>query len=232
MHLATLVCFCISAASAVKHYGLTPTEDVKNMVEYHARALSGNDMNMNLTSLFTTDSQNFHDGADFLAAELGIFNKTIADVFPPHSFKIGNSSLQARSAINGECQGHGNIEDNLSSNQITAVCAAMTSAAVGGVTGLIGVVDSKVCVEAGTGHPLPSCKSIFAIINTSGVTFTSITVNTYCPQFLSFFVACHGADAEATASSDSALELTGFNSQKNYNCQGPHPNEKCIETSA
>lgn len=32
MHLATLVCFCISAASAVKHYGLTPAEDVKNMV--------------------------------------------------------------------------------------------------------------------------------------------------------------------------------------------------------
>lgn len=43
-------------------------------------ALSGNDMN--LTSLFTTDHHNSHDGADFLAAELGIFNKTISEVFP------------------------------------------------------------------------------------------------------------------------------------------------------
>lgn len=80
MHLATLVCFCISTASAVKHYGLTPTMEVQNMVEKHALGLSGIDVN--LTSLFMTDHHNSHDGADFLAAELGIFNKTIAELFP------------------------------------------------------------------------------------------------------------------------------------------------------
>lgn len=124
MHLATLVCFCISAASAVKHYGLTPAEDVKNMVENHAQALSENDMN--LTSLFTTDHHNSHDGADSLAA--------------------------------------------------------------GGMGSIIGVVDSKICVEAGTADPLPSCKGIFAFVNTSDSTFTGITVNAYCPQFLPVFL--------------------------------------------
>lgn len=31
MHLATLVCFCISTASAVKHYGLAPAMDVQDV---------------------------------------------------------------------------------------------------------------------------------------------------------------------------------------------------------
>lgn len=177
---------------------------------------------MDLTSLFTTDHHNSHDGADFLAAELGIFNKTIAEVLPSPSFSFGNSSLQVRNPINGQCQGHGNIEDNLSSNQITAVCAAIAAGTAGGVGSIIAVVDSRVCVEAGTGHPLPSCKSIFAFINTSGTTFTGIATNASCPQFLSSFVSCHGSDTKATARSNSAFEMTGFNPQKNYNCQGDH----------
>lgn len=124
------------------------------------------------------------------------------------------------------------IEDNLSSDQITAICGTIAAGATGSVKGIIGVVDSKVCVEAGTGHPLPSCKSIFGFINTSGTTFTSITVNAYCPQFLSLFVSCHGSDTQATARSNNAFEMTGFNSQKNYNCQGDdHEDTKCIVTS-
>lgn len=168
------------------------------------------------------------NGADFLAAELGIFNKTIAELFPSPSFDFGDSPLQARNPINGKCQGHGNIQDNLSKNQITAVCATVAAGAAGGVGQLIAVVDSKLCVEAGTGHPLPSCKSIFAFIQTSGTTFTGVTVNAYCPQFLSLFVSCHGSDTKATARSDSAFEMTGFNSQKDYNCKGDHEGEKCI----
>lgn len=160
MHLATLVCFCISTASAVKHYGLTPTMEVQNMVENHALGLSGIDVN--LTSLFMTDHHNSYDGADFLAAELGIFNKTIAELFPSPSFNFGDNPLQARAPINGKCQGHGNIQDNLSANQITALCATIAAGAAGGVGQLIAVVDSKICVEAGTGHPIPKCKSIFA----------------------------------------------------------------------
>ncbi|CAG8903864.1 unnamed protein product [Penicillium egyptiacum] len=199
MHLATLVCFCISTASAVKHYSLTPAMDVQNMVENHAWGLLGNDMN--LTSLFTTDHHNSHDGADFLAAELGIFNKTIAELFPSPSFDFGDGPFQARNPINDKCQGHGNIQDNLSENQITAVCATVAAGAAGGVGQLIAVVDSKLCVEAGTGHPLPSCKSIFAFIQTSGTTFTGVTVNAYCPQFLSLFVSCHDSDTKATARS-------------------------------
>lgn len=101
---------------AVKHYGLTPTE---NVIKNLGQALLGNDMN--LTSLFTTDHHNSHDRADFHAAELGAFNKTIAGVFPSPSFGFGKSSLQARNLFNSQCQGHGNIEDNLNSNQMTAV---------------------------------------------------------------------------------------------------------------
>ncbi|KAJ5243142.1 uncharacterized protein N7469_001469 [Penicillium citrinum] len=228
-YLGTLFCFCISAASAVKHYGLTPTEDVRNMVNHHVQALSGN--GMNLTSLFMTDHIHAHDGADFLAAELGIFNKTIADMFPSHASSLGSNPIQARSSINGKCQGHGNIEDNLSKLQINSICYSIASGAAGGVTAIVGVVDSKVCVEAGTGHPLPSCKSIFAFINTAGTTFTGGMVNTYCPQFLSLFTSCHGSDTQATARSNSAFEMTGFNTQKNYNCQGDHEGEKCITTS-
>lgn len=229
MYLATLFCFCISAASAVKHYGLTPTEDVRNMVDHHVQALSGNDMN--LTSLFTTDHLHAHDGADFLAAELGIFNKTIADIFASHASSFENSPIQARSSINGKCQGHGNIEDSLSSLQINTICYAIASGAAGGVTAVVGVVDSKVCVEAGTGHPLPSCKSIFAFINTAGTTFTGGMVNTYCPQFLSLFVSCHGSDTQATARSNKAFEMTGFNTQKDYNCKEPHQGEQCVATT-
>ena len=31
-----------------------------------------------------------------------------------------------------------------------------------------------------------------------------------------FFVSCHGSDTNVTAKSDSAFEITGFNSQKEY----------------
>ncbi|KAJ5516454.1 hypothetical protein N7527_008014 [Penicillium freii] len=129
--------------------------DVQNMVEKHALGLLGNDIN--LTSLFTTDHHNSHDGADFLAAELGIFNKTIAELFPSPSFDFGDSALQARNPINGKCQSHGNIQDNLSQNQIIAVCATITAGAAGGVGKLIVVVDSKLCVEADFWHNIYWC---------------------------------------------------------------------------
>ncbi|OKP07693.1 hypothetical protein PENSUB_5808 [Penicillium subrubescens] len=58
MQLAALFCFSISAAYAVKHYGLTPTEDVRNMVNHRVQAFSGDVMN--LTSLFMTDAHHDH----------------------------------------------------------------------------------------------------------------------------------------------------------------------------
>jgi hypothetical protein len=173
-----------------------------------------------------------HDGADFLAAELDNVNKTIADIFASHASSFENSPIEARSSINGKCQGHGNIEDRLSNLQINTICYAMASGVAGGVTAIVGVVDSKVCIEAGTGHPLPSCKSSFAYINTVGTTFTGGMVNEYCPQFLSLFVLCHGSDAQATAQSNKAFEMTGFNTQKDYNCKESHRGEKCVATTA
>jgi hypothetical protein len=83
------------------------------MVDHYGQALSCN--NINLTSLFTTDQLHAYDGADFLVAGLGIFNKTIADIFASHTSSFKNSLIQARSTIKGKFQGHGNIEDSLSS---------------------------------------------------------------------------------------------------------------------
>lgn len=227
MQLAALFCFCISAASAVKHYGLTPTEDVRNIVNHRVQAFSGDVMN--LTSLFTTDALHNHDGADFLAAELGIFNKTLADVFPPHTSSSGHNSIQARAIVEGQCQGHGKIEDNLSSLQINSICYSLAGAAASPITAIIGVIDSNACVESSSGHSVGLCKTIFMMINTAGTTFTGGMVSTYCPAFLSFFVKCKGADAQAHPVNNKDIDMTAFNTQKDRNCDGPTGGEKCTE---
>lgn len=53
MYLATLICFCLSAVTAVKHYGMMPPDDMYGMIEDHAQKLLENDMR--LVSIFTTD---------------------------------------------------------------------------------------------------------------------------------------------------------------------------------
>ena len=226
MHFATIVCLCISTASAVNHYGLLPTEDVRSMIEQHVQKFMNDDLT--ITSIFTTDSHNTHDGADFLTSELGIFNKTVFDIFTPSAHR--SSALEPRSPVDNECKNHGNIEDNLSQDQIGHVCNGMAAAAGTGVSGIITVVESKICVEAGTGHTLNSCKTIVSMFNFASSTLAVLEVKQYCPRFLSFFVKCKGADAEGHAKRGD-IEMTAFNSQKDYNCDKANKEEtKCVES--
>ena len=55
-----------------------------------------------------------------------------------------------------------------------------------------------------------------------GLSFTLFyfTVNAYSPLFLGLSVLCHSSDTNVTAKSDSAFNMTGFNSQKDYNYKG------------
>lgn len=161
MHLSALVIAFASAASAVTHYGLQPDCDLKIQIESHAQALKV--QGLNLTSVFRTDEHVTHDRADFLAQELGIMNKTISEYFT----SSGNIPENARSMpgihsrapqVNSQCTGHSNIKDHLSKGQITATCSAMAGVALGSMNQIIGIVENRFCVEAGTGHPLPPCK--------------------------------------------------------------------------
>ena len=155
MLLAALICFCISTTNAVKHYGMIPSEDMYNTVQEHAKKFLENDME--LVSVFTTDNHHIHNGSDFLS-EIGIYDKTVDSIFAPSIHNSGESAIGARAAVNGECQGHGNIQDNLSDAQIKLICGTLAGSANAVVHTIIEVVESKVCTEAGTGHPLPSCK--------------------------------------------------------------------------
>ncbi|OJI82037.1 hypothetical protein ASPTUDRAFT_45397 [Aspergillus tubingensis CBS 134.48] len=226
MHLATLACFCISVASAVKHYGMIPSEETHDLIEEHAKKLLDNDMR--LVSVFTTDYNHSHDGSDFLSSEMGIFNKTVFDIFVSSTHGSSESSLEARDNINGQCQGHGRIEDNLSDFQISMICGAISQSANGGVSAIIEVIESNLCTEAGTGHPVPSCKTIVGFIKTTSAGFTALQINKYCPDFMSLFVKCKGSDAKAFAE-NKHIQMTAFNSQKDYNCDKAVV--KCIESS-
>lgn len=226
MHFTILFCLCISTASAVNHYGIMPSEDVHSMVEEQAQKFLDN--NLRLVSLFTTDSHHSHDGSDFLSSELGIFNQTVLDLF---ASPVSSRAIEARGPVDNKCQGHGNIEDNLSKDQIFQVCTSLATAAGIGVNTIIGVAESKICVEAGTGHPLESCKSIMGMIKFGGPTMTFAEVKEYCPQFLSFFVKCKGADAKGYAENRN-LEMTAFNSQKDYNCDKANKDgSRCVESN-
>lgn len=225
MHLAALICFCISATNAVKHYGMIPSVDVHNTVQEHAKKFLENDME--LVSVFTTDNHHVHNGSDFLS-EIGIYNKTVNDIFALSTHSSRESAIGARNPVNGKCQGHGNIHDNLSDDQIKLICGSLAGGAGQAVSTIIEVVESKVCTEAGTGHPLQSYKTIVGFFKGTGQGFTTIEVNNYCPAFLSFFVGCKGNNAKAHAESNK-IEMTVFNSQKDYNCDTTK--EKCIETT-
>ncbi|OJJ73112.1 hypothetical protein ASPBRDRAFT_194076 [Aspergillus brasiliensis CBS 101740] len=226
MHLATLACFCISAASAVKHYGIIPSEDAHNLIEEHAKKLLDNDLR--LVSVFTTDYHHTHDGSDFLSSEMGIFNKTVFDIFVSPTDNSSASALEVRDNVNGKCQGHGQIEDHLSDFQIKMICGAISQAAGSGVSAIIEVIESNLCTEAGTGHPVPSCKTIVGFIKNTSAGFTGLEINNYCPDFMSLFVKCKGSDAEGYAE-NKEIVMTAFNSQKDYNCD--KAGVKCIETS-
>lgn len=102
MHLAILICVCISAASAVKHYGMIPSEAAHDMVEEHAKNLLDNDLK--LVSVFTTDSHHAHDGIDFLSSEMGIFNKTIFDIFTSSTLGSRENAIEARGPVKGKCE--------------------------------------------------------------------------------------------------------------------------------
>ena len=169
-----------------------------------------------------------HDGSDFLSSEMGIFNKTVSDVFVSLTHGSSESALEARDNVDGQCQGHGQIEDHLSDFQIKMICGAISQAANGAVSTIIEVIESNLCTEAGTGHPVPSCKTIVGFIKVSSGGFTGVEVGNYCPNFMSLFVKCKGSDAKAYAK-NKKIEMTAFNSQKDYNCD--KAGEKCIETS-
>ena len=233
MHLSALVIAFASAASAVTHYGLQPDDDLKSQIESHAQALEA--QGLNLTSVFRTDEHGTHDGADFLAQELGIINKTISEYFTSSGNIPGNagnmSGIHARAPkIDSQCTGHGNIEDHLSKGQITATCGAMAGAAVGTVNQIVGVVENRLCVEAGTGHPLPACKAILGFTKDSQGPLTAAIVNLYCPDFMSYFTKCK-AKVEARAHADKNIEMVGWSTQKDLTCKPNHKGEKCIEKS-
>lgn len=228
MHLAVLICFCIYGTNAVKHYGMIPSVDMHNTVQEHAKKFLENDME--LVSVFMTNNHHVHNGSDFLS-EIGEYNKTVNDIFASSIHSFGESVIRARNPVNGKCEGHGNIHDNLSDDQINLICGSLAGGAGQAVSTIIEVVESKVCTEAGTGHPLPSCKTIIGFIRGTGQGFTTIEVNQYCPAFLSFFVGCKGNNAKAHAE-DNKIEMTAFNSQKDYDCDNANKGQnRCVETT-
>lgn len=214
----------------MKHYGMIPSEEAHSTIEEHAKKLLDNDMR--LVSVFTTDNHHAHDGSDFLSSEMGIFNKTVSDIFTLSTHGSRGSAIEARAPVNGQCQGHGQIQDNLSEFQIDMVCGAISQAAAGSVHTIISVIESKMCTEAGTGHPLPSCETVVGFFKVSGAGFTGVEVNKYCPNFLSLFVGCKGSNYEAYAENKN-VEMTAFNTQKDYNCDNADKTDaKCIESTA
>lgn len=235
MHSASLICFFISAVSAVRHYGLQPSGDIDSLMDQHFQGLQNND-DLRLVSRFMTDEHFSHDGSDFLANELGIYNKTVADIFrtPSPGFSpIEARGLEVRSPVTAECTGHGDIEDHLSEDQVKQVCNAMATGVATGVFQLIAVIESKICVEAGTGHPLESCKTIMGMTKFALPTFSVVEIKDYCPQFLSFFVKCNGAQATANSQDNNGIEMAAFNSQTEYNCDNVNEQgvegTKCVE---
>lgn len=233
MHLSPLVIAFASAASAVTHYGLQPDDDLKSQIESHAQALDA--QGLSLTSVFRTDEHGTHDGADFLSQELGIFNKTISEYFTSSGNVPGNagntSGIHSRGpTIDSQCTGHGSIEDHMSKGQITATCGAISGVAVGGVNQIIGVIENKFCVEAGTGHPLPPCKAILGFFKDSQGPLTAGVVNLYCPDFMSLFTKCK-AKIEARAHNDKKMEMVGWATQKDVECRPNKKGEKCIDKS-
>ncbi|KAE8168590.1 hypothetical protein BDV40DRAFT_294540 [Aspergillus tamarii] len=174
-----------------------------------------------IVARFATDDHGTHDGSGFLAAELGIFNKTVSDIFGPSTY--GFNATEARAAVNAQWKGHGRIEGHLTKDQISQVCTTISLSTASGIWQVIHVLESKMCVEAGTGHPLESCKSVMGFHRMGGPMLTSAEVNQYCAPFLSFFVKCNGAGAEAIHKKINGVEMTAFNSQKDYNCDNVEP---------
>lgn len=185
--------------------------------------------------MFRTDEHGTHDGADFLAQELGIINKTISEYFTSSGNILGNAGnipgIHSRAPkIDSQCTGHGNIEDHLSKGQITATCGAIGGAAVGGVNQIVGVVENKLCVEAGTGRPLPPCKALLGFAKDSQVPLTAAVINLYCPDFMSLFTKCK-ATIEAKAHDDKNIKMVGWSTQKGAGCKTTEKDEKCVEKS-
>ncbi|KAJ5773118.1 hypothetical protein N7457_008014 [Penicillium paradoxum] len=97
MHFAKIFCFYLSATSAVKHYGMAPSEELQALITGHAQKCLDSDLSL---VMFTTDNHQTHDGIDFLSSEMGIFNQTIFDFLTPA--EVVEISLDTRSPVKGK----------------------------------------------------------------------------------------------------------------------------------
>ncbi|KAE8420014.1 hypothetical protein BDV36DRAFT_281801 [Aspergillus pseudocaelatus] len=181
----------------MSYYSLILSVDTASLIKEYFNTLVID--NMSIVARFITDDHGTYDRSDFLAAELGIFNKTVSDIFGPAIY--GFNATEAR-----------DLEVR------AAMCTAISLSTVCGIWQIIYVVESKMYIKAGTGYLLESCKSVMGFLKISGPMLISAEVNQYCASFLSFVVKCNGADAEATYEKNNGIEMTVFNSQKDYNC--------------
>lgn len=113
---------------------------MQSKLEEYAKKLSDNDMR--LVSLFMIDNNHTHDRSDFLSSELGI-----SDVFASSNHDSREGAIEARGPVDGQCEGHGKIEVDLSAFQIKMVCGSIIQAAAGGGSTFLEAIESKICTE-------------------------------------------------------------------------------------
>lgn len=214
-YIIALLCLWTSLVHAVKYYGMAPVEHVHSAISEHATKLSED--GLELTSMFTTTDFNEHDGCDFLS-DAGVFNITLKDFSSLLNNGPEKHKLERKASKNLGCTANGRIEDKIGDGGTKAACGALAGVAGKATMAVSEVITSKLCVEAGTGHPIETCKTIVSWVLDSGAGFNGIEVNNYCPDFLSYFVKqCDGKGASGTVDSGS-IRVSAINTQKDRTC--------------
>ena len=226
-YIIPFLCALLSVAHATKYYGILANEDMNGVTTEHTTTFSENDFE--ITSMFASDDLSKYDGTDYLT-DAGIFNVTMKEFSSIFGNNPDESKLQSR-APTGDygCTANGRIEDKIGEAGKNVVCAAMAGAAGKAGMSLSVVIQSKLCVEAGTGHPIESCRTIVSWVLETGAGMNGILVNNYCPDFLSFFVKqCSGKGANGTIRNGD-VAVSAINTQKDQTCNSV--TGKCVTES-
>lgn len=222
----------LCTATAVKFYGHTLSEDTHtNTMNVLAEALEDS---LSYGSLFISSDLATKNGSDFLA-ENGIPDTTLEE-FLAQGNKVylndmPSTGINARDPADQlNCQ-HGAVVDKISPKNQKRICNLVKGLVGGGVGAVAALIDSTVCSEASSGHPV-RCHTIVAFTGVAGVTLSTAEVGDYCSEYLSANDKKCSSEGVSGKTGNKRVNAAVTNTQSEPRCSGLTGKCKAITINA
>ena len=173
------------SVNAVKFFGDVPSVD--SYMSTVNSLMEPVEDDFSIGSLFLSSDLTSRNGSDFLA-DSGIPDTTLIELVTQgkglYTSAVLPSGLSTRDPADQlNCQNN-QVVDKISPKNQKHICNIVKTLVGAGTSAVSVLIDSTVCSERSTGHPV-KCHTIVAFIGFSGVSLSSLEVGDYCTEYLS-----------------------------------------------